>query len=123
MYATPQRPYQLPSASWWRTSQATPRASPGDRGRQAVRRQRFQHAPGDIGAGRVEHGVVVGERHLAQKIPVVVGVEGRPAAVARLHGQQPVPARAAGRPSRAGRRMPAPRSSASIAMAVSSISG
>jgi hypothetical protein len=57
---------------------------------QAVRRQRFQHPPGDIGAGGVEHGVVVGEGNLAQELPVVVGVESRPAAIARLHGEQPV---------------------------------
>ena len=35
---------------------------------------------------------MIRERHLAEEFPVVVGVERRPAAVARLHGQQPVQA-------------------------------
>jgi hypothetical protein len=88
----------------------------------AVRRQRFQRAPGDIGAGGVEHGVVIGEGNVVEKLPVVVGVEGRPSAIARLHGQQPVrPPAVAGllrRGSEAGAWL-----SASITMAVSSISG
>ena len=56
----------------------------------SVRRQRFQSAPGDVRAGGIEHGVVIGEGNVVQKLPVVVGVESRPSAIARLHGQQPV---------------------------------
>ena len=78
-------------ASWCRTRYSD--AAPDGRvrrGRRRMRAQRLQHAPGDVRAGGVEHGVVVGEGHVAQELPVVVHVEGRPAAVARLHGEQPV---------------------------------
>ncbi len=55
-----------------------------------MRRQRFERASGDIGASRIEHGVVIGERNVAQELPIIVDVEGRPAAVLRLHGEKPV---------------------------------
>ena len=44
--------------------------------------QRFQHAAGQVGRARVDHGVVVGERHVAEELAVVVAVERPPAAVA-----------------------------------------
>src|SRR5208337_1472031 len=52
--------------------------------------QTFQYSAGDVGTRGVEHGVVVGERHLVEHRPVVVYVEGGPTAVFGLHGQQPV---------------------------------
>ena len=55
---------------------------PGSVGSEPAPAQRLQHAARDIRAGRVEHGVVVGEGHVARASPVVVDVEGRPAAVA-----------------------------------------
>ena len=42
----------------------------------------LRDAAGDVRAGRIEHRVVIGERHCVQKLPVVVDVERRPAAVA-----------------------------------------
>ena len=56
----------------------------------AVRGQHLQHAPGDIYRGRVEHGVVVGERHVLKDHAVIIFVEGSPTAVAALHGKDPV---------------------------------
>ena len=66
---------------------------------------------------------MVGERHVAQEVPVVVHVERRPAAVSRLHVEQPVDRAARGR-----RRWPLDRiawraAGASSTMAVSSMSG
>ena len=90
---------------------------------EPVRRQRFQHAPGDIGAGGIEHGVVIRERNVAQEFPVVIGVESRPAAVARLHGEQPVERALRSACCAARIRRRATALSASITMAVSSISG
>src|ERR1035438_8032918 len=52
-----------------------------------VSRQRFQHAPGNVRAGGIEHGIVVSEGNLVEELPIVVGVESGPAAVGRLHGK------------------------------------
>ena len=57
-------------------------------------RQGLQHAPGDIRAGGIEHGVVICKRHLAEEFPVVVGIECGPAAVARLASPAANPDRA-----------------------------
>ena len=57
---------------------------------QAVRPESFEHASGDVRTGGIQHGVVIRERHVAQETPVIVRVESRPAAVARLHIQQPI---------------------------------
>src|SRR5581483_8165296 len=51
--------------------------------------ERFQYAAGDVGAGRIENGVVIGPGQRGQRLPVVVDVEGRPAAVLRLHVYEP----------------------------------
>ena len=52
--------------------------------------ERFEHAGGDVGTTRVEHGVVIGERDFGQDFAIDVAIEGRPAAVAVLHSQQPI---------------------------------
>ena len=50
---------------------------------------RFQHTAGDIGASRIEHCVVIGERNVSQHWPIVVDVKRRPATVLGLHRHQP----------------------------------
>ena len=57
---------------------------------ESVRGQRFERAAGDIRAGRIEHRVMVRERNVREDLPVVIDVERRPAAILRLHGEQPV---------------------------------
>ncbi len=54
--------------------------------------QSFQHAAAEIGSARVDHRVVIGKWDAAEELPVVVAVEGAPAAVAVLHRQQPAQA-------------------------------
>ena len=51
--------------------------------------QRFEHAAGQVRRAGVNHRVVVGERHAAQELAVVIPVERSPAAVAVLHGEHP----------------------------------
>src|SRR5262249_3134789 len=60
--------------------------------------ERFQDAGGDVGAARVEHGVVVGERDLGEYLAVDVAVERPPAAVAVLHPEYPAEAALDGQP-------------------------
>ena len=47
----------------------------------------FEHAPGNVGAGRIEHRIVIGERHLAERRPIDIGIKGGPSAVFRLHAE------------------------------------
>ena len=54
--------------------------------------EQFQDARGDIGAFRVEHGVVVGEGDFFQDALGAILVEGGPAAVLALEGEHPVQA-------------------------------
>ena len=51
--------------------------------------QRLDGARGDVDGGRVEHRVVVGERHQLENAAVAVLVERRPTAAPRLHREQP----------------------------------
>ena len=64
----------------------------GWRAGDAVVAEAFEHAAGDVGAGRVLHGVVVGEGDVFEERAVARAVEGGPAAVVVLHGQEPVDA-------------------------------
>ncbi len=57
---------------------------------ESISAQSFQHASGDIRASGIEHGVVVGEGNKAERPPVVVDIERRPAAVLGLHVEQPL---------------------------------
>src|SRR5581483_8498957 len=41
----------------------------------AARRKSLQNAGGDVRTGAIEHGVMIGERHATQEIPVVIDVE------------------------------------------------
>ncbi len=50
----------------------------------------FHHAAGDVRARRIEHRVVVGEGNVTQKLPVIVNIESRPAAIFALHGEEPI---------------------------------
>src|ERR1051326_3004573 len=50
--------------------------------RHTIRRQSLEGAPRDIGARGIEHRIVIGERNLAEKFPVIIGVERGPAAIA-----------------------------------------
>src|SRR6185312_1006301 len=58
--------------------------------RQTILAERFEYSPGNVRARWIEHGVVIGKRNLAQKLPVVIDIESRPSAVFALHGEQPV---------------------------------
>ena len=49
----------------------------------------LQHAAAKIGRAGIDHGVVIGERHIAEKVAIVVAIERAPAAVAILHGEHP----------------------------------
>ena len=42
----------------------------------------------------IEHGVVIGEGNLGEDFAIDVAIEGRPAAVAILHAEQPIDAAA-----------------------------
>ena len=59
--------------------------------------QGLEHAAGEVRRAGIDHGVVVGEGDVAEELAVVVAVEGPPAAVAILHGQQPAEAPGDGR--------------------------
>ena len=52
--------------------------------------QAFQNAPRDIDGRGIEHGVVIGKRHVLKHHPVIIFVEGSPAAVLALHRQYPI---------------------------------
>src|SRR6266446_3524489 len=56
----------------------------------------FDNASGDVGGGRIDHGVVVGERNVAEETAVIVAIERAPAAIAILHAQKPLDATANG---------------------------
>ena len=90
--------------------------------RHAVRRQSFERAAGNIGARRIEHGVVVRKGDVAQELPVVVDIKRRPAAVLRLHREQPVESPILASLLCLGVGAPRMRET-SITIAVSSISG
>ena len=51
--------------------------------------QGLQHPAAKVGRAGIDHGVVIGERHVAEEVPIVVAVERAPTAVAILHGQHP----------------------------------
>ena len=57
----------------------------------------FKHSAGEVGRAGVDHGVVIGERNVAEELAVVVPIERPPAAVAVLHGQHPAQAQFNGR--------------------------
>src|SRR5450432_1188988 len=65
-------------------------------GEPAKAAEAFEDAGGDVGGAGVDHGVVIGERNVAQKSAVVVAVESAPAAVAILHAEEPLKAAANG---------------------------
>src|SRR6266481_4289496 len=50
----------------------------------------FEDARRHVSGGRIDHGVVIGERNVAENLFVVVAVEGAPAAIAILHAKQPL---------------------------------
>ena len=52
--------------------------------------EHLQHPAGQVGRAGIDHGIVIGEGHAAEKLVIVVAIEGAPAAVAILHGQHPV---------------------------------
>jgi hypothetical protein len=52
-------------------------------------REGFEGAAGEVGRAGVDHRVVVSEGHAAEEVSVVVTIEGAPAAVAVLHGEDP----------------------------------
>ena len=49
----------------------------------------LEHAAGEIGRTRINHGVVISERHLAEQFEVVVSIKRPPPAVGVLHGFDP----------------------------------
>ena len=51
--------------------------------------QGLQHPAAKVGRAGIDHGVVIGERHIAEEVAIVVAVERAPTAVAILHGQHP----------------------------------
>ena len=57
---------------------------------EAAAAKGFENASGDVGAGGIEHGVVIGEGDAIQNGPIVIDVEGGPAAVDGLHLEQPI---------------------------------
>ena len=92
-------------------------------GAVAERAEQLEDPRRDVGAARVEHRVVVGERDLGQDLVVDVDVEGRPAAVAVLHREQPVDPAAGRRARPRASSASAVRWRASRTIAVSSMSG
>ena len=52
--------------------------------------EHFEDASGDVDRRRIEHGVVIGEGHVLEDHAVVILVERSPAAIAALHGENPV---------------------------------
>src|SRR5690242_9891732 len=50
----------------------------------------LHHACGHVSGGGIDHGVVIGKRNIAEKLAVVVAVEGAPTAIAILHAQKPL---------------------------------
>src|ERR1700722_5565134 len=54
----------------------------------------LEDACGDVGGGGIDHGVVIGERNIAEEAAIIVAVECAPAAVAILHAQEPLNAAA-----------------------------
>jgi len=65
-------------------------------GRPAETAEAFDDAGGDVGGGRIDHGVVVGEGNVAEEAAVIVAIERAPAAIAILHAQKPLDAAANG---------------------------
>src|SRR5882672_792306 len=56
----------------------------------------FDNAGGDVGGGRIDHSVVVGEGNVAEEAAVIVAIKRAPAAIAILHAQKPLDASANG---------------------------
>src|SRR5579863_2287019 len=56
----------------------------------AAGHQGLKHPAGDIRTGGIEHRIVIGKWYGAEEMPVIVDVEGGPAAIGALHRQQPV---------------------------------
>src|SRR5882762_8788118 len=56
----------------------------------------FDNAGGDVSGRRIDHGVVVGERNVAEQTAVIVAIESAPAAMPILHAQKPLDAAANG---------------------------
>src|SRR5208283_4533869 len=52
--------------------------------------QTLHHSRGHVRGGRINHGVVVRERYIAQNLLVIIAVKRAPPAVAVLHAQQPL---------------------------------
>ena len=52
--------------------------------------QHLENASGDVYRGRVQHGIVIGKRHVLEHHAIVVLVERRPPAVAALHREDPI---------------------------------
>src|SRR2546429_132242 len=55
----------------------------------AERAEELEATPGQVFGRRVEQGAVVGEGNVVEVEPLVVGIEGRPAAVLALHAEKP----------------------------------
>src|SRR6266849_9462895 len=65
-------------------------------GRPAETAKTFDNAGGDVGGRRIDHGVVVGERNVAEEAAVIVAIKRAPAAIAILHAEKPLDAAANG---------------------------
>src|SRR5450432_2282439 len=63
-------------------------------GEPAKAAEAFEDAGGDVGGAGIDHGVVIGERNVAQESAVVVAIESAPAAIAILHAEEPLQAAA-----------------------------
>src|SRR6267142_2035661 len=65
-------------------------------GRPAETAEAFDNAGGDVSGRRIDHGVVVGERNVAEETAVIVAIKRAPAAIAILHAEKPLDAAANG---------------------------
>ncbi len=81
---TPQRPNQLPSVSCSERIELEPALDGGVIAIEAEQAERLEHVRRDVGRRRVERLAEIAERNLRDDRPVVVFVERRPAAAARL---------------------------------------
>src|SRR5262245_42770278 len=68
----------------------------------AERAEELESATRQVFGRRVEQGSVVGERDVIQVEPIVVGIEGAPAAVGALHAEKPAEPALLRRPRRVG---------------------
>src|SRR5262249_4620445 len=58
--------------------------------------QTLYNARRNVSSRRIDHGIVIGKRNIAEEPAIVVAVKGAPAAIAILHTEQPLNAAANG---------------------------